>query len=78
MSSGAVPAARLAVIGGSGFYDMAELTEREEWNPETPFGQPSDAIVVGTLHGERVAFLPRHAGTGCSRRRSPRERTCGR
>ncbi len=60
MSSGAVPAARLAVIGGSGFYDMADLTQREEWHPETPFGRPSDAIVIGILHGERVAFLPRH------------------
>lgn len=50
----------LAVIGGSGLYDMAELTEVEEVRPQTPFGPPSDAITVGTLHGRRVAFLPRH------------------
>ncbi len=50
----------LAVIGGSGLYNMAELTEIEEVRLDTPFGAPSDAITVGTLHGRRVAFLPRH------------------
>jgi len=52
--------ARVAVIGGSGFYQMENLTEVEEVRPQTPFGQPSDAIVIGTLNGTRVAFLPRH------------------
>lgn len=53
--------ARIGVIGGSGLYAMSELTEVEEVRVETPFGDPSDAITIGTLQGERVAFLPRHA-----------------
>jgi len=52
--------ARVAVIGGSGFYQMEGLADVEEVRPQTPFGQPSDAIVIGTLDGLRVAFLPRH------------------
>jgi 5'-methylthioadenosine phosphorylase len=51
---------RVAVIGGSGFYDMEGLTELEEVRQSTPFGDPSDSIVLGNLQGERVAFLPRH------------------
>ena len=50
----------LAVIGGSGLYGMAELTAVEEVTISTPFGKPSDSIIVGTLHGRRIAFLPRH------------------
>ncbi len=50
----------LAVIGGSGLYNMAALSEIEELSISTPFGDPSDAITVGTLSGRRVAFLPRH------------------
>nr|MDQ5838591.1 S-methyl-5'-thioadenosine phosphorylase [Acidobacteriota bacterium] len=46
--------------GGSGLYQMAELTEVEEVSVETPFGPPSDSFIVGTLEGARVAFLPRH------------------
>ena len=49
-----------AVIGGSGLYEMDGLTDREALSVDTPFGRPSDAIMVGTLHGRRVAFLPRH------------------
>jgi 5'-methylthioadenosine phosphorylase len=49
-----------AVIGGSGFYHMPGLTDVEELSIDTPFGAPSDAIRVGTLEGERVAFLARH------------------
>jgi 5'-methylthioadenosine phosphorylase len=49
-----------AVIGGSGLYEMAGLTEREALLVDTPFGRPSDEIMVGTLYGRRVAFLPRH------------------
>lgn len=56
----AQPRASLAVIGGSGFYRMPGLESLETWTPETPFGAPSDAIVIGTLEGRRVAFLPRH------------------
>jgi 5'-methylthioadenosine phosphorylase len=52
--------ARLGVIGGSGLYGMDDLTAIEEHWVATPFGAPSDAIAVGTLAGERVAFLPRH------------------
>ena len=51
---------RIAVIGGSGLYQMEGLTEIEERRIGTPFGEPSDALIVGTLSGVRVAFLPRH------------------
>lgn len=51
---------RIGIIGGSGLYQMPELTGVEEVKLETPFGVPSDAFIVGTLEGERVAFLPRH------------------
>lgn len=50
----------VAVIGGSGLYNMEGLEGVEEQRVTTPFGDPSDAILVGTLHGRRVAFLPRH------------------
>ena len=53
-------AVRIGVIGGSGLYDMAGLTDREEVAVSTPFGEPSAPFVVGTLAGERVAFLARH------------------
>src|SRR5918997_2141886 len=52
--------ARIGIIGGSGLYQMPELKDIEEISVETPFGPPSDAFIVGTLEGERVAFLPRH------------------
>ena len=52
--------ARIGVIGGSGLYQMQALTNVEEVRVTTPFGDPSDAFIVGTLGGERVAFLPRH------------------
>jgi 5'-methylthioadenosine phosphorylase len=52
--------ARIGIIGGSGLYQMAELTDVEDVSVDTPFGAPSDAFVIGTLAGERVAFLPRH------------------
>lgn len=51
---------RIGVIGGSGVYQMEALQDVEEITLETPFGAPSDAYVVGTLHGQRVAFLARH------------------
>src|SRR5438552_5422988 len=50
----------LAVIGGSGLYAMEELKDIREMKIRTPFGNPSDVLVVGTLEGIRVAFLPRH------------------
>jgi len=50
----------IGIIGGSGLYDMAELTDREEKRIATPFGDPSGPYVIGTLGGKRVAFLSRH------------------
>jgi 5'-methylthioadenosine phosphorylase len=51
---------QIGVIGGSGLYEMAELTDREERRIDTPFGEPSGPYVIGTLRGRRVAFLARH------------------
>jgi 5'-methylthioadenosine phosphorylase len=51
---------RIGIIGGSGLYDMAELTDREEKTVTTPFGDPSGPYVLATLRGRRVAFLARH------------------
>ena len=51
---------KLAVIGGSGVYDIEALTDVEERRVSTPFGDPSDTLVIGSLAGARVAFLPRH------------------
>jgi 5'-methylthioadenosine phosphorylase len=53
--------ATIGVIGGSGLYAMQGLTNAREVRVKTPFGDPSDAIVVGTLEGKQVAFLARHA-----------------
>ena len=50
----------LAVIGGSGLYNMEGLSDIEEMTIDTPFGSPSDTIMVGIIHNRRVAFLPRH------------------
>ncbi len=52
--------ARIGVIGGSGLYQMPEFTDAVEQRIDTPFGPTSDAIVVGMLRGQQVAFLPRH------------------
>ena len=52
--------ARIAVIGGSGLYEMEGLEDVREVAVDTPFGKPSDSIVLGGLQGVRVAFLPRH------------------
>lgn len=51
---------RIGIIGGSGLYDMAAFTDREERVIDTPYGAPSSPLVVGTLRGQRVAFLARH------------------
>jgi 5'-methylthioadenosine phosphorylase len=50
----------VGIIGGSGLYDMAELTDRQDKSVSTPFGDPSGPYVIGTLGGKRVAFLSRH------------------
>lgn len=55
--TGSIP---LAVIGGSGFYDMPGLVAIEEVEVDTPYGRPSDAIRIGAIGGTRVAFLARH------------------
>jgi len=57
MSEGRI---RFGVIGGSGVYQLEGLTDVEEITLDTPFGAPSDSYIVGTIHGQRVAFLPRH------------------
>lgn len=53
--------AEIGIIGGSGLYSMPGLTEVHEENVQTPFGEPSDAFVLGMLEGRKVAFLARHA-----------------
>jgi 5'-methylthioadenosine phosphorylase len=53
-------AVRLAIMGGSGLYTMKGLTDTREIKMKTPFGDPSEAIVIGSLEGRRVAFLARH------------------
>src|SRR4030042_232146 len=50
----------IGIIGGSGLYEMEGLERVEERHIETPFGAPSDAYIVGSLAGRRVAFLARH------------------
>ena len=52
--------AKIGIIGGSGLYKMDALKDVEEVRVDTPFGSPSDALIVGTLDGTRVAFLARH------------------
>lgn len=51
---------KIGIIGGSGLYKMEALKDVEEVHVETPFGSPSDALILGTLDGTRVAFLARH------------------
>jgi 5'-methylthioadenosine phosphorylase len=51
---------QIGIIGGSGLYDMAELTDRREVSIDTPFGPPSGPYITGTLAGRPVAFLARH------------------
>jgi 5'-methylthioadenosine phosphorylase len=58
-----MPQAKIGVIGGTGLYDIEGMTDIEEVNPDyigTPFGKPSDTIVIGKLEGVGIAFLPRH------------------
>jgi 5'-methylthioadenosine phosphorylase len=52
--------ATLAIIGGSGFYQIDGITDIETVDIDTPFGTPSDSIILGVLAGVRTAFLPRH------------------
>src|ERR1700753_1267928 len=59
-NSSSAPRAEIGIIGGSGLYSMEGLTNTREVRIKTPFGDPSDAFVIGTLEGKRVAFLARH------------------
>jgi 5'-methylthioadenosine phosphorylase len=52
--------AEIGIVGGTGLYQMEGFTDVREVALETPFGPPSDSLMVGTLEGRRVAFLPRH------------------
>src|SRR5437899_7885065 len=55
-----VAQASIGIIGGSGLYAMTGLTDTREIRVKTPFGEPSDAVVLGILEGKRMAFLARH------------------
>jgi 5'-methylthioadenosine phosphorylase len=55
-----LPQAEIGIIGGSGLYSMPGLTDVSEVRQQTPFGDPSDAYVLGRLEGRKVAFLARH------------------
>ena len=65
-----MPEPILGFIGGSGLYDMEGLANRHEVEIDTPFGEPSDSVIIGDLDGVDVAFLPRH---GRGHRISPSE-----
>lgn len=62
--------AKIGIIGGSGLYQMEGLTDIKEMKVKTPFGEPSDALILGNLEGVKIAFLPRH---GKGHRISPTE-----
>ena len=55
-----MPQAEIGIIGGSGLYSIPGLSDMRELKQDTPFGDPSDAYVLGTLAGHKVAFLARH------------------
>ena len=65
-----MPDPKIAYIGGSGLYDIDGMENRREVTVETPFGDPSDAVVMGEINGVEAAFLPRH---GRGHRFSPTE-----
>ncbi len=60
MTTSTTNAPTLGVIGGSGLYAMPGLSDVTETKIATPFGDPSDAVISGTLNGQRIVFLPRH------------------
>ena len=55
-----MPQAKVAVIGGTGLYDIEGLKDIQQVDIETPFGKPSDTITIGKLERVGIAFLPRH------------------
>ena len=70
MTTSPASSPNLAIIGGSGLYELDHLEGTQETTVETPYGAPSDAIITGTLNGVRMAFLPRH---GRGHRLAPHE-----
>ncbi|MCK4361684.1 MAG: S-methyl-5'-thioadenosine phosphorylase [Dehalococcoidia bacterium] len=60
-----MPEAKIGVIGGSGLYQIEGMTNIEKVKPKTPFGEPSDEIIIGELEGKSIAFLPRHGRGHC-------------
>ena len=71
-------AVRYAVIGGSGIYEIEGMKVLRKFYPTTPFGKPSDPIVIGSYHGIPCAFLPRHGkGHRPSRHAHQRRLECG-
>ena len=62
--------AKVGIIGGTGLYQLESMTKLKEVRLTTPFGDPSDAIILGDVEGVSVAFLPRH---GIGHRISPTE-----
>jgi len=54
------PAGRTGIIGGSGLYDIEDIKCLEHLDIDTPFGKPSDTLMLATIHGHEVVFLPRH------------------
>ncbi len=55
-----LPETKIAIIGGSGLYQIDGIKDIKEIKIKTPFGEPSDSVIIGTLSGVKVAFLPRH------------------
>jgi 5'-methylthioadenosine phosphorylase len=55
-----MPEAKIGVIGGTGLYDIEGMTHVKEIHMDTPFGDPSDKVIIGKLNGVGIAFLPRH------------------
>jgi 5'-methylthioadenosine phosphorylase len=55
-----MPQAKIGVIGGTGLYEIEGMNNVQEVKVKTPFGDPSDSIILGTLEGTNIAFLPRH------------------
>ena len=55
----------IAIIGGSGLYDLDGFSNRQDVAVDTPWGPPSDLITTGTFANRKVCFLPRHGRTDC-------------
>ncbi len=60
MAGDQIRGVKIGIIGGSGLYQLEGLQVREKLFPETPWGRPSDLIIIGELNGKEIAFLPRH------------------